>query len=387
MCPGEGEVASARFVRASSTGWPVARANAVGVRDDRLVDLIQFAIDHESSPDRSEDPAAAKAETLRRVLGPNADTEIVGPFTPPGRVNGIVIRRGHVLAEFGDTDYVDEIASATKSFLSLLCGVAVTDGIIRDIDASVYDDTLLDLLGSAHNRMITWRHLLRQTSEWDGVLFDKRPVGHRGDRVGDPLREPGMFWEYNDVRVNLLARCLLEMFRRPLPDVLHDRIMEPIGASSLWSWHGYENSWITIDGRRMQSVSGGAHWGGGIWMNARDLSLIGVLYLNEGRCGDQQLISEDWIRETRTSCDLNYMYGLMWWLQHDEGGRQISFAVQGGGSHHCFVIPDHELVIVVKWIEDDAWKEFLDHALRLAVDRPALGPVHYDFTCINHSQT
>src|SRR5690606_155828 len=109
------------------------------------------------------------------------------------------------------------------------------------------------------------------------------PAGHRGERVGAPLHDPGTYWEYNDVRVNLLARCLLELFGRPLPEVLHESVMQPMGASDRWQWHGYETSWVTVRGQRLQSVSGGAHWGGGLWMHARDLARIGLLYLRDGR--------------------------------------------------------------------------------------------------------
>ena len=68
------------------------------------------------------------------------------------------------------------------------------------------------------------------------------------------------------MRVNRLALALLRVFREPLPSVLKRRIMDPIGASQTWQWHGYENSYVEIDGKRMQSVSGGAHWGGGIFI-------------------------------------------------------------------------------------------------------------------------
>lgn len=74
--------------------------------------------------------------------------------------------------------------------------------------------------------------------------------------------------------MNLLARCLLELFRRPLPEILREAIMDPIGASPSWEWHGYSTSWVEVDGRRIQSVSGGSHWGGGIWMNSRDLARV-----------------------------------------------------------------------------------------------------------------
>ena len=61
----------------------------------------------------------------------------------------------------------------------------------------------------------------------------------------------------------MLALAALHVWRRPLPQVLRDMVMNPIGASNTWRWHGYENSWVVIDGLNVQSVSGGGHWGGG----------------------------------------------------------------------------------------------------------------------------
>ena len=55
--------------------------------------------------------------------------------------------------------------------------------------------------------------------------------------------------------------------------------MEPIGASADWRWHGYETSWVEVGGRRVQSVSGGGHWGGGVFIHAEDQARIGLLTL------------------------------------------------------------------------------------------------------------
>ena len=155
-----------------------------------------------------------------------------------------------------------------KSYLSLLAGLAVADGLIGDLDdevAATVDDGGFD---GPHNGAITWRHLLQQTSEWEGTLFGKSDVIDRNrnlavegkGRKGDarPLRPPGTFWEYNDVRVNRLGLALLRRFRRPLPEVFAERIMRPIGASPDWRWHGYRTS-HGRDRRADDRVGGGRH--------------------------------------------------------------------------------------------------------------------------------
>ena len=112
--------------------------------------------------------------------------------------------------------------------------------------------------------------------------------------------EPGTTYKYNDVRVNLLAYAALMVWRRPLPEVLKQYLMDPIGASNTWVWHGYDNSWVKIGGKRMQSVSGGAHWGGGMWISARDLARFGLLTLRRGKWKDRQILSEAWIAQALT---------------------------------------------------------------------------------------
>lgn len=344
-------------------------------------DLVRFAREHPSDTDRSGDYPARKAALLRKVLGPDADVEMVGPFTPPGAPNGIVLRGEAVVAEWGDTAFVAEIASATKSFLSTLAGIAVRDGRIRDLDASVHDDTRLDPFASAHARRITWRHLLHQSSEWDGTLFGKSPAGHAGRRA--PQKPAGARFEYNDVRVNLLARALLEVFEEPLPDVLRREVMAPIGASSTWSWHGYSTSRVEVGGRLVESVSGGAHWGGGIWMSTHDLARYASLYLHDGVRDGTAILPRGWVHETWTSSPHNYMYGYLWWLQHDREGRFVSATAHGGGTHLAMVVPAHETVAVVRWLHDDHWIEFANRVLALPEDRPALGPIDVDFSRVN----
>ena len=124
---------------------------------------------------------------------------------------------------------------------------------------------------SEHNQKITWDHLLRQTSDWQGTLWGKpdwadRPEGEASTWMTRTRNEPGSVYKYNDVRVNLLAFAALQVWRRPLPQVLRELVMDPIGASNTWRWHGYENSWVNVDGVMVQSVSGGGHWGGGMFI-------------------------------------------------------------------------------------------------------------------------
>ena len=81
--------------------------------------------------------------------------------------------------------------------------------------------------------------------------------------------------------------------KQPLPDVLKASIMDPIGASSTWHWEAYDNAWVEIDGKRMKSVTGGGHFGGGMFISAYDMARFGYLFLRNGKWNDRQLISRN----------------------------------------------------------------------------------------------
>ena len=128
-------------------------------------------------------------------------------------------------------------------------------------------------------------------------------------------------YQYNDVRTNALALAALNVWRRPLPQVLKENVMDPIGASNTWRWFGYENSWIVLDGAHVQSVTGGGHWGGGMFINAYDLARFGYLTLNRGRWKERQLLSEQWIDWALTPTPAEPTYGFMNW--YNNKGRKF----------------------------------------------------------------
>ena len=68
---------------------------------------------------------------------PPPHNEILGPIRARGAPNGLILRRGELVASWGDTRQVDFTFSVAKSYLSLLAGIAVADGLIADLDEPV----------------------------------------------------------------------------------------------------------------------------------------------------------------------------------------------------------------------------------------------------------
>lgn len=336
--------------------WERRRPEEVGMDSRLLEEAIAFARANES-------PEPRDLEFNHYLtFGREPYGEAIGPFKPRGDQTGIIVRHGYIVAEWGEPHRVDMTFSVTKSFLSTVVGLAWDRGLIRSLDDKVRDYVWTGEFDSEHNSKITWDHLLRQTSDWEGTLWGKpdwadRPPADQplAEYVKRSRNEPGTSYKYNDVRVNVLAYAALQVWRRPLPQVLKEYVMDPIGASTTWRWYGYDNSWVNIDGQMMQSVSGGGHWGGGMWISARDQARFGLLTLRRGRWKDRQIISEDWVKLALTPTPVQPDYGFMNWFLNT-GRRMLpsapenSFCHRGAGANVICCIPDYDLVIVARWI-------------------------------------
>jgi CubicO group peptidase (beta-lactamase class C family) len=296
------------------------------------------------------------ASYLAAAVSDVSAREVVGPLLNGGGPSGVVLRRGAIVASWGDPTRVEMAFSATKSVLSLVAGVAFDSQLLR-LDEPVSRSVTLPQLAGAHGQRITWRHLLDQTSQWEGELWGKHTAADAQSRregtesAGGP---PGAGWAYNDVRVNLTALALTVLLGRPLPRVLRSHVMDLVGASPEWSWHGYANSVVDIDGRPVRVVSGGAHWGGGLWISALDLARIGHLCLRGGQHGAEQVISGQWIEEMWTPCQVKPNYGLSWWLNEDRtvwpAAPPTGRCARGnGGAHLLWIDPARDLVISSRW--------------------------------------
>ncbi|MCC5863226.1 MAG: serine hydrolase, partial [Gammaproteobacteria bacterium] len=290
------------------------------------------------------------------------DFRILGSTRPRASDSGMIVRRGYVAASWGDLDRADMVFSVAKSFLSTVAAIAVDDGFIVDLHRPVGELVQTQHFQGRHNSQVTWHHLLQHTSEWGGTLWDipdwaDRPEGDDPEAWPErPLQTPGTRFKYNDVRINLLAYGLLEVLREPLPVVLRERIMDPIGASRSWRWEGYRNSWVAVDGRQVQSVSGGGHFGGGMFISTADLARFGLLFQRRGAWQGQQLFDEAWIDALREPTEVMPAHGYLWWL--NTGRERIPRAPEsaywaaGFGGNFVYVDEEHELVIVLRWIPD-----------------------------------
>jgi CubicO group peptidase (beta-lactamase class C family) len=349
-------VANAQQIYFPDADWQIKNPEELKMNKKWIDSAIRFALNNENNVER--DLRIANMKAYSREPG----YKIIGPMKERGGPAGLIIKNGFIVAQWGDVHRVDMTFSATKSYLSTVAGLAVDQGLIKNVNDKVNKYVWDESFIGEHNSTITWHHLLTQSSDWSGSLFGLHDWADRPPKEGGiddwknrKLLEPGTNYEYNDVRVNLLAYSLLQVWRKPLPTILKEKIMDPIGASTTWRWYGYENSFVNMDGLMMQSVSGGGHHGGGIFINTLDQARFGLLFLRNGKWKNQQLLSEKWISALQQPSTANKNYGYMWWLNTDERWKNISpkvYYAVGFGGNYIIVDKEHDLLVVTRWIDD-----------------------------------
>ena len=410
------------YIPAHDGTWENRPPNELGFDAEKFADAINYVESLKSTLGRN---------ISELIEGQQSDPPpwnvALGPVRDRGGRNGLVLKNGYIAAEWGDTAQVDMASSATKIFLNACVGLMRQEGKLTDLDVPVAATTPGPWFGSAQNSPITWRMLLQLTSEWEGSVWDlpdqvdrnrrvlpsgagrpnpgefadgdvpdypdkkdistrrrsnpikrtikrtiKRALGipRARDRRGGPrpLQFPGTFFEYNDVRVNRLSLSLMLLASRALPRVLEEGLMQRIGTSQTWEWLGYRNAWVEIDGAPVQAVSGGSHWGGGMYISTRDLARFGLLYSRGGLWGQRQILASDFIKQSFSPGQVNRNFGLLWWLNTD---RKLyptlpdtGVCAYGVGSNILWIDPAVDLVVVARWYHGPSTGYFLDRIYR-----------------------
>jgi hypothetical protein len=371
----------------SAKNWEHKSPSFFAIDTNKIKEAVDFAMNHETSQPRN----LWLSQAMQFGKEPFSDP--IGPMAERGPAGGIIIYKGYIIAEWGNPAAVEMTHSVTKSLVSSVVGLALEKGLISSLDDKVYTylppvevamqetvnenpiakKSFIYPFETEHNRKISWDHLLRQTSDWEGVLWGKpdwadRPSDKLAEWTTRKRFEPGTVYKYNDTRVNALTLAATLVFRKPLPEVLRENVMNPIGASNTWAWTGYQNAWIVVDGKMMQAVSGGGHFGGGLFMNAYDMGRFGLLTLRKGNWNGKQILSEEWVRKATTPTPVNTGYGFMnYFLNTDRkmypSAPASAYAHIGNGTNAIYVDQENDLVAVVRWIDDKSMDGFLQRLL------------------------
>lgn len=261
----------------------------------------------------------------------------------------MVVRHGHVVAEGWRAPYSAErphsLYSLTKSFTSVAVGLAIADGLLS------LDDRVVDVLPdhvpadiSEQGRRITVHHLLSMTA---GHATDSLEEAWRlepRDLTKGFLRVPfteteGTRHVYDNATTYVLARMVERVTGRGLPELLDERLFEPMG----------------IGHAEWDRLGSGASFGfQGLHLTTEAIAAFGELLLRGGTWKGRQLIPSDWVQlatrrhiETLQSADSpldtdsNAGYGYQFWMSRD------GYRGEGAFEQLCMVFPEHDLVVAM----------------------------------------
>ena len=290
----------------------------------------------------------------------------------------VIVKGGKIVFEGDSVEKRHNIYSCSKAFTSLVMGLLAEEGRIEITDP--VHKTLPELAPLYPD--LTWRHFATMTSGYSGAGIS-RWNEENSDwswtpyEPEEPHFAPGTHYEYWDEAQMMFGKGLTTVLQGTMYEYLDQRIMKPIGIQK-WSW-GTE-----------QKLSNGTPINNGctgVTLHAKDLARFGLLFLNEGRWGDQQLIPPNFAQQAiavqvpvsvplfpgeRASAKGSGSYGYNWWVNSEDGlsgmpDAPMRAAYLSGLNHNiCMIIPDWDMVIVRMGDDKnpirpkyEVWNEFL----------------------------
>jgi len=266
---------------------------------------------------------------------------------PPGS-------NGDLICYDRETDHF--LASVSKSITSVICGAAIKEGFIDNVNDKVidllpeYSDTLMGTKSD-----ITLKNLLTMSS---GLAWDESSYSYEDPRNNvaalfnseDPIEyilslpltdPPGTQFLYNSGNTNVIGAIIQKHTGMSLLDFGNEYLFNP----------------LNIEGGIWQSLPGGYFFAsGGIFLRPRELAKIGFLFLKDGYYKERQIITEEWIAESveehidthGRTLPLAHAYGYQWWIQdfRVNGKTLKSFLAAGWGDQYMFVFDEEDMIVV-----------------------------------------
>ena len=250
-------------------------------------------------------------------------------------------------------------ASVTKSFASVLLGIAIDQGYFNGNIEAVLNRPVRDLFPEyadvidkdSLKRELKLKHILSMTAgfEWDEHTYpytDRRNDCNRINNSQDPMRflferkliyQPGEVFYYNGGLSLSISYLIEEYTGMSVVEFAEKYLFKPLGIEK-YRWDEVANGLTDTDG--------------GLHLTPLDQAKLGYLFLQNGRWVGQQIVSEEWVVKSTTLTVDNADqpdYGYQWW-----GGNFYSrdtfyrtFFASGHGGQKVIVFPEHDLILVI----------------------------------------
>ena len=251
----------------------------------------------------------------------------------------LVVRHGYLITEAYWAPYhrntIHNLKSASKSIMSALVGIAFGKHVLNNVHQKV-SEFFPEYVTQPLQRDISLYDLLTMKAGFNW-MEDSGPSPYdleNWNRI--PMRDkPGERFEYNTTLVHMMSAILTKASGESTKHFADSTLFTPLGIKSY----------------RWKRGDDGYYWGGSdIFLTPRDMAKFGYLFLNKGKWNQQQIVSEEWVREStsrkvKIPTDVHYAagldYGYWWWIQ-DKG-----YMAWGAGGQYIIVRPDLDLVVVI----------------------------------------
>jgi len=291
----------------------------------------------------------------------------------------LVIKNGQLIAEDyfnqGSREQKDRVQSVTKSFTSALVGIAREQGCLSSLDQKMIDffPEVAGEISDPRKEQITVRHLLQMRGgypweETDPAFWEGLLSGHYPPLIeGFPLvADPGTEFHYSNLSSNWLGIIVDRVTGTNLKAYAEEHLFTPMGVEA---------------GEWGMDAEGHNNGCADLHLRARDMAKFGLMYLNEGKFGGNQIVPAAWVRESlaRYSENINVTggfpanwglsfrdvgYGYQWWSAR-VGEHHFNLA-WGHGGQLIVLLDEFDMIIVTTsypfWLQHDAeaWKYELE---------------------------
>ena len=250
----------------------------------------------------------------------------------------LIIRNGYIVTDAYFYPFsqgsLHDLASATKSFMSTLIGLAIDQDYIESVEQPVLDffpeRTVANL--DANKEAMTLVDLLTMRSGFKCInqptevtLSEMWASPDWSQFVLDlPMAsEPGTRYVYCSPNVHLLSAIIQETSGMSALAFAREHLFRPLGISDvIWP-----------------SDSQGNNWGwGDLKLAPHDMAKLGYLFLNKGLWDGQQVVSPAWVKAATNGSS----YGYLWWLKPSG-----AYFATGRGGQEIWVLPDRDMIVVM----------------------------------------
>jgi CubicO group peptidase (beta-lactamase class C family) len=257
----------------------------------------------------------------------------------------VIIKNGELVAEAyprtqSDRTRPGQLWSTTKSYMSILTGIALDEGFIRSVSDSVFrymPEYLQYAYPQLHPLTIEECLTMRSGIDYDNDAWEEEellamvPNDLTRYILERPMKNlPGEVTYYKNSDPQLMVKVIANATKTDLVEFAKQNLFEPLGITNYFWNRNKDNT---------------PYGGFGLWLTPRDLAKTGQMLLNNGVWNNQRILSEEWIKEaTSYKTNINgFEYGYYFWIDSKKG----FFWTWGARGQYIFVVPHKDLVVVI----------------------------------------